>query len=168
MRGAFGRLLSVCLVALLVPSLCLAGTAGAGKGERKPIKWADSIDWTTWEEGSKAAGESGKRICLVIYADWCPQCHKLAPVFQGPEVVSLAKDLVMIRQNQDENPKWLKQYGKRYVPRIFFLEADGTLLPDLTSGHKRFEFYYWPGNKNLVPNMRAAASKEEPADPAGD
>lgn len=151
-----------CIVLLLLPTATSGAAPAKGKAQRPPIKWNQEIDWKTWEEGSKLAEKSGRAICLVVYADWCPQCRKLAPVFQDEQLVALSKDLVMVLQDNDEKPKWLQErYGRLggYVPRIFFLDSRGNLVEDLTGGHAKYPHYYWPGNEKLAANMKKAASR---------
>lgn len=141
------------LVALCFPLL----GAGPGGAKRPEIKWGSDVNWQTWDEGSKLAAKEGKPIVLVVYADWCPRCRELAPVFKTPEIVALTKDLVMVLQDSDAKPAWLKEkYGATgsYVPRILFLNADGTLRTDLTSGNGKYPFYYWPGNEHIAGNLK--------------
>jgi len=132
-------------------------TAKRGK---PPIKWVDDIDWKGWSEGRALSAESGKPMCLVVYADWCPRCKELAPVFANPEVKALADKLVMVRADNDERPEWLAAYAQHgsYVPRIFFFDAAGQIREDVTSGHPRFPFFYTPRNlAALKASMRKAA-----------
>lgn len=119
------------------------------------IAWVD--DWTTARTQS---ADSGKPIMLVVYADWCPRCKELIPVFTEGEVVEASKGLVMVKADNDEKPDWLMAYADQgtYVPRIFFFGADGNLRTDLTSGHPRYPFFYTPRGKTaLLKSMRAAA-----------
>jgi len=66
------------------------------------------------------------------------------PVFEDDRVVKAAKDLVMVKQNQDNRPDWLQQYSDTggYVPRILFFGADGELQAEITSGSRRYPYYY--------------------------
>lgn len=154
---------SVVLMALMVPTAPLhAGSAG---GKQKPdIKWGDKVDWKSWKDGSAEAKKSGRPMCLVVYADWCPRCRELAPVFGEDEIASRTEGIVMVLQDSDEKPAWLKErYGEvgGYVPRILFLESDGTLREDLTSGNERYPYYYWPGNEHLAKNLEKLAADEK-------
>lgn len=134
------------------------------RAERKAaaaIKWPDGVEWADdWSAARARSAESGKPICLVVYADWCPRCKELTPVFADPEVIEASKGLVMVRQDNDAKPDWLMAYADQgtYVPRIFFFGADGNLRTDLTSGHPRYPFFYTPTGKSaLLRSMRAAA-----------
>jgi thiol-disulfide isomerase/thioredoxin len=136
-------------------------TVPAHVGKPGDIKWGGTIDWKSWSDGLAAAKASKKPICLVVYTDWCPRCKELAPVFEEPEMAALAKEFVMIRQDADEKPQWLVEqfnqpYGG-YVPRIFFLDAEGTVRPEITSGNDRYPYFYTPrGKAALLRSMKQA------------
>ena len=125
------------------------------------IKWDGPIRWRPWDQGIAEAKTQGKPVCLVIYADWCPKCRSLAPVFKEPELAKLASDFVMIRQDSDERPAWLlERFGALggYVPRIIFLDKSGKVLEDVTSGNPRYPFFYTPHVADtLKANMRRVA-----------
>ncbi|MDB4972039.1 MAG: thioredoxin protein 12-like [Myxococcaceae bacterium] len=123
--------------------------------------WGDVVAWRDWDAALRTAKAENKSVCVVVYADWCPRCKELAPVFAQPEVARAAADLIMVRQDQDERPTWLKQrlgsYGD-YVPRIFFLDPNGRVREDLQSGHPRYPYFYAPlVTDRLLANMHAAS-----------
>ncbi|HEX2677705.1 MAG TPA: thioredoxin family protein, partial [Polyangiales bacterium] len=111
------------------------------------MAWGNAVTWQSWDSAQTIARKEGKPICLVVYANWCSHCKELAPVFSQPEVASAARELVMVHQDQDENPEWLTErfgsYGSS-VPRVFFLAPDGKVREDLTSGHPRYPYFYAP------------------------
>lgn len=117
------------------------------------------ISWLSWHDGVQKATAEKKGIGLLIYADWCPHCRELQPVFRDPETVKAAKSIVMIRQNADESPPWLHerfgQYGT-YVPRLFFLHPDGSMAAEIQSGNPKYPYFYQPGQGDA---MRAAMKK---------
>jgi protein-disulfide reductase (glutathione) len=127
------------------------------------MAWGDKIAWQSWESATSRARTEGKSICLVVYANWCGRCKELAPVFSQAAVASAAGDLVMVHQDQDQNPPWLKeQFGASgsYVPRVMFVSPDGKLREDLTSGHPRYPYFYAPMiTDQLVANMRTASKR---------
>ena len=109
------------------------------------IGWGTAVNWRSWDEGLKEAQKTGKSICVVVYADWCGKCRKLAPAFSKPELVAASKDLVMVLQDAEDEPEWLTtrldKYG-RYVPRIFFMDSAGNLREELKSSHPRYPYFY--------------------------
>jgi thiol:disulfide interchange protein len=124
------------------------------------VQFDGPIQWRTWDEGLAEAKRANRGIFLLVYADWCPHCRNLSPVFQQPEVVALAEKLVMVRQDADEKAPWMQRYAAQgtYVPRIFFLKPDGTLREDLRSAHPQYPYFYTPGGVDeLKASMRRAA-----------
>ena len=118
----------------------------AAPAEHAPgVEWKGNVDWHGWSEGLSLAAKQSKPIMVLVYADWCPHCRALSPVFADPEVEALAKHFVMVRQNHDDDPEWLKPYNQKfgaYVPRIFFFDSGGKIRDDLTSGHPRYPYFY--------------------------
>ncbi len=135
--------------------------ARPARAKQEDIKWEGPMPWHTWEEAQALAKKKNKRIFLLVYADWCPKCRALAPVFGDPEVVKAASGLVMVRQDGDQKPAWLQRYASYggYVPRAFFLKPDLSVDESLTSGNARFPYFYVPAQKDLlIKNMRAASA----------
>lgn len=141
----------------------LPGAKKSSRASGSHMAWGDAITWRSWQSALSVARSEGKSICVVVYAQWCGRCKELAPVFALPEVASAARELVMVHQDQDEQPAWLKEqlgaYGS-YVPRVLFLAPDGKVREDLTSGHPRYPHFYGPLVKDqLLANMRAASAR---------
>ncbi len=137
--------------------------AASATSAQTGLAWGDKIAWHSWDSALRVARSEGKSIGLVVYAEWCNRCKELAPVFTQSDVASAARGLVMVLQDQDENPTWLKEqlgaYGG-YVPRVLFLGPDGNVREDLTSGHPRYPHFYSPlVREQLIANMRAAAAR---------
>jgi len=119
--------------------------AGAHPDNPSGVQWQGSIEWREWTDARDIANRASKPIMVVVYADWCPHCRALGPVFSDPEVETLSKRFVMVRQNHDESPAWLEPYNQKfggYVPRIFFFDQNGKMREDLTSGHPRYPYFY--------------------------
>lgn len=130
--------------------------------KKQPIEWTGAVNWVGWDEGLKTAKAEKKPICLVLYADWCPRCKDLAPVFSEGEIARLGAEMVMVRQNVDDRPAWLNDYQSlgTYVPRIFFFDAEGNIQEELTSAHARYPYFYTPAGKQaLEASMRKALGK---------
>jgi thiol:disulfide interchange protein len=128
----------------------------------KPVKWDSKIKWVTWEEGRALSASEGKSLFLVIYTNWCPRCRELGPVFRDAAVEALSKNMIMVRQNQDESPDWLQAYAERgrYIPRILFFGIDGQLRSELTSGNQKFPYFYTQRSTTvLAANMKKATGK---------
>ena len=111
-------------------------------------KWKSNLEWLTWSEGLALAKKENRPLCVVVYTDWCPKCKTLGPLFQDSEVERLAKNVVMVRQNQDERPEWLSRLADfgTYVPRFLFLNAQGDVLTDIKGPVDRYPYFYTPGH----------------------
>lgn len=140
-----------------------AAAAGADKQAGKDIHWPDSVTWRSYEQGLAEAKRDGKPVLLLVYADWCPKCRALAPLFAEKDVAALADKMVMVRQDSDDaaSAGFLKTGDFAslggYVPRIFFLDSNGTLLKDVTSGNARYPYFYTKNQKAvLTASMRKA------------
>ena len=135
----------------------MGGIPSADAGESGAL-----IQWMSWHDGLQKATAEKKGIGLLIYADWCPHCRELQPVFRDAETVRASRGIVMIRQNADESPPWLRErfgpYGT-YVPRLFFLHPDGTLATEIQSGNSRYPYFYQPQQGDAMrASMRRAAA----------
>lgn len=119
------------------------------------VKWDAPIDWKTWEE----AATSNKPRMLLVYADWCPKCRALGPVFHDAEFLELTKSFTMVKQDQSAKPEWLQQYQSfgGYVPRVFFLDAEGKVREDLNSSHPRFPYFYAAQQMSLLKGVMKKA-----------
>ena len=123
-----------------------------------PIRWTGSMAWKTWEEGLAVARKENKPILLYVYADWCPHCRETAQNFgKDKELVRLSKQFVLISQDRDRNPAWLRENFCRYVkaiPLFFFLKSDGAFLPEITNGSEH-PYNYSPQDPSALKlNMR--------------
>lgn len=131
----------------------------AGEAQDRVIL-PDSIRWHSWEAGLARARAESKPMMVVVYADWCPKCRALGPVFEDPQIAALAERLVMVRQDHDAAPAWLKPFNEKYggyVPRIFFFTPDGKIRENVTSGHPRYPYFYAASHVNVLKrSMRQA------------
>lgn len=144
-----GTVISLMALFVLICSPAIAGEAGEGN---------TAIVWKTWEEGLPAAKAEQRPILLYVYSSTCPKCRELIASFADPEIVRLAKRFVMIRQDADLDPPWLKEgfyILAEYVPRIYFLKPDGTVLEEVTSRYAEYPYFYSPSDlAALINNMK--------------
>ena len=126
----------------------------------KHVDFDPRIAWKPWDDAQRTAKAQGRPIMVVVYADWCPHCRELSPVFADPEIQKLSEGLVMVHENSDADPAWLKAYANlgSYVPRILFLAPDGTLKADLTSGNGRYPYFYTPQGVDALKSSMKRAS----------
>ena len=143
-------------VALLV-SLVVVPAARAG-GD-----WNDSgVAWKSYEDGLAAAKKEKKPVCLIFFTEWCPHCTNYSKVFHDPQVVETSKKLVMIRLDKDKNGAVSGKYAPdgEYIPRTMFLDAAGTLDPDIHAPRDKYRYFYDEKDpKSVLAGMDAAIQK---------
>jgi thiol-disulfide isomerase/thioredoxin len=143
MQGVLGTFRRRSGLLLAVTLLC---ALGLGRRVRATIEdWNDAnIKWFSYDEGLAEAKKSHRPICLIFFTTWCPHCKNYSNVFSDPEVVKKAKSFVMIRLDNDKNAEIGKKYAPDggYIPRTFFLSADGTLDPSLGEARDKYKYFY--------------------------
>jgi thioredoxin-like negative regulator of GroEL len=114
------------------------------------------------DEGLARAARTRQPVLVYVQAQWCPRCRELEPLFDEAQVREAAAPLIMVRHDGDEpHPALRGVIGDMdgYVPRVYFLQADGVRMSALTSGHPRYTWFYTPSMQpRLVQNMRDAVA----------
>jgi thiol:disulfide interchange protein len=117
------------------------------------------MPWLSRDAAVAQAAAENRPMMVFVYTDWCPRCGELEPVFNESAIVQAANGLIPVRHNQDENPAWLQQLAQdyeEYVPRVLFLNPDGSLM-SIVSSHPRYPYFYTPAMRDtLVANMQVA------------
>lgn len=140
------------------PAADVKKPAQAGGGE-----WNDTqITWLSYEAGIAKAKAENKPVCLVFYTGWCPHCRNYAKVFQDPKVVEKTREFVMVRLNADDEEAISARHAPdgTYVPRTFFLSADGSIMSDVHAPRPQYIHFYDEHNPaSLLAGMDAALRK---------
>jgi protein-disulfide reductase (glutathione) len=146
------------LVALAL-LLLLAAPAGAHD-------WNDgAIAWKSLDDALPLAKKEQKPVCLIVYTEWCPHCANYAKVFHDPKVVAKAKQLVMVRVDQDKDKERTKAYAPDggYIPRTLFLAPDGTLAPEVHAPRPQYKYFFDEKDPaSVLAGMDAALAKLAP------
>jgi protein-disulfide reductase (glutathione) len=142
--GLPSRRRRVC-AALLMLGCSLSACVGAGTPlATAPSDWnVREVAWLPYEAGLAAGRAQRKPIVLVFYTDWCPHCHNYSRLFHDSEVVRLSRQFVMIRVERDGHRELSARYAidGEYIPRTFFLSAEGAVANDLTSDNQDFLYF---------------------------
>ncbi|MCK9410278.1 MAG: thioredoxin fold domain-containing protein [Bacteriovoracaceae bacterium] len=102
--------------------------------------------WKKFDQGMKQAKQSGKKILIDVYTDWCGWCKKMdAATYTDKKVLNyLKKNFVVIKLNADDAEKinyagrsmtpaeFSQEMGINGYPATLFLKSNGeaiTLLP---------------------------------------
>lgn len=126
------RLTIPLLLALLSVSTTLAQESSVDSG----------VEWQTLEEAQKKAKETGKKVLVFGYADWCTYCMKMRKETYPEDNVqkSLSEDFIPVQINGESeeeivfNGKTYKSYElARYLrltsyPTHYFLNSDGKII----------------------------------------
>ena len=91
--------------------------------------WNDAIiGWRPYAKALSEAKQRNKRICLVIYTNWCPHCRNYRRVFYDREVVGASRQFVMVRLDADIASRLSRKFAfdGTCIPRTYFLSPDGT------------------------------------------
>jgi thioredoxin-related protein len=107
---------------------------------------AKQPQWKSFDEGMKLAKQSGKKVLIDVYTDWCGWCKKMdASTYADPAVIEyLNKNFVVIKLNAEAKGKivfagqtmspaeFSQGMGVDGYPATLFLKSNGeaiTLLP---------------------------------------
>ena len=132
-------------IAALVTALVAAAVLVAPPAATAGGDWNDGqVDWQPYEAGLAKAKQDKKPVLLIFFTEWCPHCANYSKVFHDPKVVEQSKRFVMIRLDRDKNTDLSKKYAPdgEYIPRTFFLAADGTVDGSVHAARDQFKYFY--------------------------
>ena len=91
---------------------------------------ASRVSWVGFDEGVKLSKESGKKMLVDVYTDWCTWCKKMdSEVYTAPEVQSaIEKHFVAVKLNA-ESAKTLSYKGTKMTETQFSRSAGVTGYP---------------------------------------
>jgi len=138
-------------------------------GTAHPPDWNEEhIIWYNYADGIEQACSSGKPAMLFFYADWCPTCHAYKAIFRDATILEATRQFTMIRVNVDHNPDIDATYhlDGGYVPRIFPLNADGSLMQGLQRPAGNYQYFIAANDKSAFLKLMqrvVSQSKKAPA-----
>ncbi len=147
------QIFKVCLCLLLL-SVWGGPSAHAWNGKR--------IKWHSYSSGLKKAQKTGKPILMVFEAKWCKICRHYKKVFYKPQVVRLAKKMVMIKVNIAKNRKLQAKYSidGGYIPRTMAFSPQGYHYDGLTGSHPHYKYFLNHRHAgDLINMMKGALAK---------
>jgi thioredoxin-related protein len=125
---------------LTIPLLLAFLSAGTTLAQESSVD--SGVEWQSLEEAQKKAKESGKKVLIFGYADWCTYCMKMRKETYPEENVqkSLSDDFIPVQINGESeeeivfNGKTYKSYElARYLrltsyPTHYFLNSEGKII----------------------------------------
>lgn len=62
------------------------------------------------------AAESAETVLVDFWAEWCPPCHRIAPVLE--DLAQEMPDLKIVKLNADDNPDTPGRFGVMSLPTL--------------------------------------------------
>lgn len=86
-----------------------------------------------WEKEMADAKEQGKTVVVDFFAEWCPPCRIITPVFE--ELSVEMDDLVFLKVDVDGVPQIASENGISAMP-TFMVFKDGKKVNELVGAAK--------------------------------
>ncbi len=94
------------------------------------------------EEALKLAPETGKKILVDVYAEWCPYCQRMhSDVYKNEEVVDAisnhfiwvkinveSENMVNYLGNEMTEAQFARALNNESIPTTYFLNHEGSIL----------------------------------------
>ncbi len=123
--------------------------------------WGEEIAWRPLTDGLAEAKKERMPLMLVVHTSWCSKCKALKQsAFSSQELRELSEEFVMVNVDQDAEPAALDYAPDgSYIPRVMFLDPEGTLDQQLRNPRpSRYKYFYMPQD-DLVGTMRKALER---------
>ena len=105
--------------------------------EMNSAKWLYNID-----EAKALASKTGKKIFVDFMASWCGPCKMLdRDVFQKEDWKKMAKYVVFLKIDVDEQPSVSQAYNVTAMPTQMVLNADGSVVATKVGYGSPSDFY---------------------------
>lgn len=118
---------------------CTADSVEASSVEKNEASGTSAEEAAYRVVDGKIMSESGRPLVVDFYADWCPPCRQMKPVFE-----SLAKkysgkvDFVSV--NVDDEMVLAASYGVESIPCFVFIAPDGKVAGNIIGAVPESEF----------------------------
>ena len=126
-------------------------------------------DQIHWVEYSSAVSDSSKPTMVILHKSWCSACKNLkSKLAESLEFQELSAKFSMVNagETEDLHDNTDLNIDGSYIPRIFFLDPQGQVLPEVynTNGNPSYKYFYFNAN-TVLSSMRQVLedfpSKEE-------
>ena len=69
-----------------------------------------------------SVSNSGKKLLLDFYADWCGPCRMVAPIVS--EIADERSDIIVGKINVDDEPELASAFGVYSIPTLVVMEGN--------------------------------------------
>lgn len=83
--------------------------------------------------------DSGKKVVVDFFAEWCAPCRAFVPVFEQVAGEGNFTDVTFIKCNVDEDVELPAKYGIRSIPTVILFEG-GTVKSKNTGAMSKTQF----------------------------
>jgi len=95
----------------------------------KPVP-VEEVHWySTLDEATTAAKESGRPMLVDFWADWCAACKVMdKEAYAQPAFAEAAQHFIAVRVNYDKKTALARKYNVNELPTLLFTDSYGTEL----------------------------------------
>lgn len=119
-------------ISLLIPFAACNKQQGNEKGQQQhkiteataKNQSKDDIPTAVKLDNNVISATNGKGIVVDFYADWCPPCRNMAPIFHE-FATKYGNSLNFVSINVDKYGELSEKYNVSSIPCFIFLTADG-------------------------------------------
>ena len=155
--------ISVCLIALLVPSPAVPQTAARSR---------EKLDWQPWSDKVFADAKRDRRFVLLdLEAVWCHWCHVMdANTYSDPAVIKILQaHYIVVKADQDSRPDLSNRYEDFGWPATIVFDSEGREIVKrqgyLAPGEMTSMLQAIVDDPSPGPSVQPEPKLELPADP---
>lgn len=111
--------------------LLMASASCSKKSEKAAIPMSDTTENVAPKLPNGLDMEKGKPYVVDFYADWCPPCRQMKPVFAEMEK-KYGSEIKFVKADVDEFSDLAKSYGVEAIPTFVFVNSEGEEVSRIT------------------------------------
>lgn len=128
-------ILSGVVVLLIGAASSCSGSNDKDKSDKDSVKTESvaaerSCELSYKIENGRVVSADGRPLVVDFYADWCPPCRQMKPVFERL-ADKYGGNINFVSINVDENEELAKAYGIQSIPYFLFADPEGKKLGEI-------------------------------------
>eukprot|EP01125_Pyxidicula_operculata_P000010 TRINITY_DN10000_c0_g1_i1.p1 TRINITY_DN10000_c0_g1~~TRINITY_DN10000_c0_g1_i1.p1 ORF type:complete len:160 (+),score=42.00 TRINITY_DN10000_c0_g1_i1:128-607(+) len=151
----------VALLVVLCFTVCIA--------DKFTDRGLPELNWLTYDQAIAASKENGKPTMVLLTKPWCGACKRLKEDLRSKlsllQEAASAYNLVNVEDEEEDKAVPLAQLSVDggYIPRVYFLRADGSIASEITAPGRDQYKYFYADTSSLVGQMNKLAKDGIPA-----